>query len=82
MAESAVFGRFSFLKKRERFLRADRLSARSSERMDSAMVDAAVRTVRRRRSGSIGASLSSSRLGWRLKRDDMRVSWCQHERGW
>lgn len=73
MAESAVFGRLSFLKKRERFLRAVfLLSARSSERMDSAMVDAAVRTVRSRRSGSIGASLSSpywSVCGCRLNRD-------------
>ena len=72
-AESAVFGRLSFLKKRERFLRTDlRFSARSSERMDSAMVDAAVRTVRRRRSGSMGASLSSSSWSgwtWRLKGD-------------
>lgn len=75
--DSDVFGRLSFLKKRERFLRADLRSARSSERMDSAMVDAAVRTVRRRRSGSMGASLSSSSwscCGWRLKSDI--GGWC------
>ena len=56
--------------------------------MDSVIVDAAVRTVRRRRSGSIGASpspLGWSGCGWRLERDIVIIYVeCQHgdvERG-
>ena len=73
---------FSLLKNREPFFLTDfRRSARCSWRMDSAIVDAAVRTVRRRSSGSTLSSSSVSGSSVRRRKGAMGVRRTQSQPG-
>lgn len=76
-SEVVPFRRTDLLKKLFRFFKPDRLRcARASARMDSAIVDAAVLTVRSCKFGSIVSSCSSSvstSSGWTCRRrNDMK----------